>query len=50
MIIPQLQPLHLDEKYSYLTFPRMFSAPVNMGIFGKGKNLNELNPIPHPFL
>lgn len=50
VIVPQLQPLHLDEKYPCLTFPRMFSAPLNMGFFNKNKNINDLNDIPHPFL
>lgn len=50
VIIPQLQPLHLDEKYPYLTFSRMYNAPVNMGLFSKSKSLDELNNIPHPFL
>lgn len=50
MIIPGLQPLHLDEKYPYLTFERMYSAPINMGIFSKRRSLNELNNVPHPFL
>lgn len=50
MIIPGLQPLHLDEKFHYLSFPRMYSAPVNMGVFSKEKNANELNSIIHPFL
>lgn len=50
VIIPQLQPLHLDEKYPYLTFQRMYNAPINMGVFGKSKSLKKLNHIPHPFL
>lgn len=50
VIIPQLQPLHLDEKYSYFTFPRLYNAPIDMGIAGKPKALKELNNIPHPFL
>lgn len=50
VIIPQLQPLHLDEKYPYFTFPRLYNAPVDMGIVDKPKALEELNNIPHPFL
>lgn len=50
VIIPQLQPLHLDEKYSYFTFPRLYNAPIDMGIAGRPKALKELNNIPHPFL
>ena len=50
VIIPQLQPLHLDEKYPYLTFKRLYNAPVDMGVLGRPKVFKELNNIPHPFL
>ncbi|MDD5415489.1 MAG: YcaO-like family protein [Candidatus Daviesbacteria bacterium] len=50
VIIPQLQPVHLDERYPYLTFQRLYNAPVNMGILGRPKTFEELNSIPHPFL
>ncbi|MBU0999944.1 YcaO-like family protein [Patescibacteria group bacterium] len=50
VIIPQLQPLHLDEKYPYLTFPRLYNTPIDMGVLGKPKALKDLNSIPHPFL
>ena len=50
VIIPQLQPLHLDEKYPYLTFRRLYNAPVDMGVLGRPKAFEELNNIPHPFL
>jgi len=50
VIIPQLQPLHLDEKYPYLSFRRLYEAPVDMGVLTRAKTFNELNKIPHPFL
>lgn len=50
VIIPQLQPLHLDEKYPYLAFRRLYTAPVDMGVLEKPKTFKELNNIPHPFL
>lgn len=50
VIIPQLQPVHLDEKYPYLTFQRLYNAPVNMGMLREPKTFKELNNIPHPFL
>jgi len=50
VFIPSLQALHLDEKYSYLNYPRLRNAPVTMGIYRKPKSMSEINKIPHPFL
>jgi ribosomal protein S12 methylthiotransferase accessory factor len=50
VIIPSLQPLHLDEEKPYLGGKRLYSAPVAMGLLKQAKNKNEFNKIPHPFL
>lgn len=50
VIIPQLHPLYLDERYPYLGGNRLYEAPVKMGFFKKPKNEEELNKTPHPFL
>lgn len=50
VIIPQLQPLYLDEQYKYFGKDRLFQAPIDMGFLQKPKSENELNKIPHPFL
>lgn len=48
LIIPNLQPLYLDERYRYLGGGRLYKVPQIMG-YGKGSK-NMLNDIPHPFL
>lgn len=50
VIIPDLQPLYLSEKYKYFGKKRLYQAPVNMGLLQKPKKEIELNRIPHPFL
>lgn len=50
VIIPQLQPLYLDERYPYLEGIRLYDAPVKMGVLKKLKTEHQLNKIPHPFL
>lgn len=50
VIIPQLQPLYLEEGYSYLREDRLYNAPVEMGFSQKSKKKGQLNKIPHPFL
>lgn len=50
IIIPQLHPLYLDERYPYLGGERLYNAPVSMEILQSPKKESELNKIPHPFL
>ena len=50
VIIPQLQPLYLDERYPYIKKDRIYITPVEMGYYQKPKQKNLLNKIPHPFL
>jgi len=50
VIIPQLQPLYLDERYPYLGGTRLFQAPVKMKVLKKANTESHLNKIPHPFL
>lgn len=50
VIIPQLHPLYLDERYPYLGGDRLYNMPVKMGILEKPNKKNQLNKIPHPFL
>ncbi len=50
VIIPQLQPLYLDERYPYLGGTRLYEVPIKLGFLKTAKQENELNKIPHPFL
>lgn len=50
VVIPQLHPLYLNEKYPYLGGGRLYNTPVSMGILQSPKKESELNKIPHPFL
>lgn len=50
VIIPQLQPLYLEEDYPYFREERLFNTPVAMGFLQKPKIKSQLNKIPHPFL
>lgn len=50
VIIPQLQPLYLEEGSFYLREDRLFTAPVEMGVLQKPKVKSQINKIPHPFL
>ncbi len=47
-IIPQLQPLYLNEKYCLLGGKRLYDVPKRLGF--KQKIEAELNTYPHPFL
>ncbi len=44
IIIPQLQPMHLDERYAYTGGERLWSVPRQLG-YAPG----NINTIPHPF-
>lgn len=48
VIIPELQPLYLEEDYPYLGGKRLYEVPVKLGF--KRNRINGFNPIPHPFL
>lgn len=50
VIIPDLVPLHLMEKYAYLGHERLYTAPVKMGLIDKPKKEADLNKVPHPLL
>ena len=50
VIIPQLQPLFLKEKYPYLGGDRLYSVPKTMGLKQQFTNEQSLNRVPHPFL
>jgi len=50
VIIPQLQPLFLEEEYSCLKEDRLYDAQVKMGYVQKPSKKRQLNRIPHPFL
>jgi len=49
-IVPQLQPLHLDEKFPYLGLPRLYNLPVILGYREKALDCHSLNKKPHFFL
>lgn len=49
-IIPELQPLYLDERYPYFGSDRLYSVPVKLGYLKNPNNENTLNKFPHPFL
>lgn len=49
-VIPQLQPLYLDERYPYFGGNRLYSVPVKLGYLKIPNKENTLNPFPHPFL
>ena len=43
--IPDLQPIHLNEKFPYLDGHRLKSVPSKLGL----RSAEEINRIPHPF-
>jgi len=49
-IVPQLQPLYLDERFPFLGGNRLYTVPVTLGYFKKPKKESELHEFPHPFL
>lgn len=50
VLIPELQPLYLDERYPYWGGRRLYEVPVSMGFLKTPTKETELNKIPHPFL
>jgi len=50
VVIPELQPLYLDEARRYLGGDRLYSVPKLLGYREARTNQAQLNPIPHPFL
>lgn len=48
IIIPQMQPLYLNEKFPLLGGKRLYDVPVKLGYVRK--TFDELNKYPHPFL
>lgn len=48
VIIPQMQPLYLNEKYPLLGGRRLYAVPEKLGY--KRRAESELNRYPHPFL
>ncbi len=48
VLIPQMQPFYLDERYKLLGGERLYSVPEYFG-YNKKKE-SELNNFPHPFL
>lgn len=50
VIIPELQPLYLNDHYPYLGKKRLYSAPVTMGYSKQAKKEEQLNKVSHPFL
>ena len=49
VIIPELQPLYLNERYKYLGNERLYKIPKNLGYRDSETREEELNTIPHPF-
>lgn len=47
VIIPNLQPLYLDEECKYLGCDRLYAVPRKIGF--RKKTEEELNLVPHPF-
>lgn len=50
VIIPQLQQLYLDERYSFLGEERLYKTPIIMKYLKKSRTEQEFNKTPHPFL
>lgn len=48
VIVPQMQPLYLDENYKLLGGKRLYEVPEKLGYANKKEE--ELNSFPHPFL
>ncbi len=48
VIIPEMHPLYLTEKFKYLGGERLYNVPKLLGF--EQKTEDELNKIPHPFL
>jgi ribosomal protein S12 methylthiotransferase accessory factor len=50
VIIPQLQPLYLDERFKYLGGERIYKLLAKIGIKQRETTYKDLNKIPHFFL
>jgi len=50
VIIPELQPLYLDENFKYLGGKRLYSMSKILGYTKNETKEEDLNKIPHPFL
>jgi ribosomal protein S12 methylthiotransferase accessory factor len=50
VIIPQLQPLYLNEQFKYLGGERLYKVPKILGYTKDETKEDDLNHIPHPFL
>lgn len=50
VVMPQLQPLYLDERNAFLEEKRLRDASVKMGQKKHSRVKNQFNEIPHPFL
>ena len=48
VIIPQMQPVYLDERYPLLGSERLYQVPKILGY--ESKTEEKLNKYPHPFL
>jgi len=49
VIVPDLQPLYLDERFRYWGGSRLRNVPETLG-YKRAGTQKRLNPIPHPFL
>jgi len=49
VIIPELHPIHLLEKFKYLGGNRLYQVPMTLGYKDREPREEELNRIPHPF-
>lgn len=50
VVIPELHPLHLDEKYPYFGGNRLYEVPFKLNLLKKKSEEINLNKFPHPFL
>lgn len=48
VVIPELQPISLDNKYLYFGGKRLYTVPVKLGLRKSPIKERELNTIPHP--
>ena len=49
-IVPELQPMYLDERYKFLGGTRVYSVPEKLGYTKISEKEENLNKFPHPFL
>jgi len=50
VLIPELMPIYFYEQYKHRNVPRLFVFAKRMGYTDTVLHINDLNPIPHPFL